>query len=327
MGRRGKRGSRRRGEVPDGCLLVDKPPGMTSHDVVREVRRLAGTRQVGHTGTLDPKARGLLPIVVGAGCKLARYLQIEVKEYEFSLVLGARTETDDDEGAVVATGDARAVSRAELEAALEGFRGEIMQRPPRYSAIRVEGRRAYELAREGVDFELEPRPVTVYELELLGELAPVPGEPEQLRCVQARMRCSSGTYVRSLARDMGQTLGCQGHARDILRTAVGSFGLQEAHGLEAVEAQGVERLLMSPARMLAGLPRVVVDDEEQQRLIQGQALPVAATRLVAEGVVEVGAAVAALDEGGELVAVVEIDESRGGDELQVLRPRRVLKRG
>jgi len=219
----------------NGIIIIDKPAGMTSHDVVAIVRRISGVKKVGHMGTLDPAATGVLPLALGKATKSASKISIKDKTYEFTLRLGAATSTDDDEGEVIFEGAIPVDLAERLKSLLPKYVGDIMQRPPKYSAIKVDGRRAYELARKGIDFELEKRPVRVDSLEILEFFA-----SETETEVRMRMACGSGTYVRSICRDLGEDLGCGGHARDICRTMHGHYSISEALSLsELKESPGL----------------------------------------------------------------------------------------
>jgi tRNA pseudouridine55 synthase len=273
-----------------GLLLVDKPSGMTSHDVVQVIRRVARTRKVGHTGTLDPAATGLLPITIGHGTKLANYLTLEQKGYAFSLRLGERTSTDDAEGEVVETLPWEQVSADALAEAIPGFVGEQLQRPPNYSAIRVDGRRAYDRARSGEVFELEARPVTILSLELLATRLPE---------ADLHMECTAGTYVRSLVRDLGVKLGTCATTIAIRRTRVGPFTLEQATPLDAITPDNIAALLLPPAAMLSSIAQLTLDAAGVNELSFGRAVP------GADGLVE-GEQVALLDAAGELIAVGEV---------------------
>ena len=287
-----------------GVLPVDKPAGPTSHDVVARARRALGTRRVGHTGTLDPFATGLLLLCVGPATRLSQYLTGLDKTYEATAVLGARTETDDPEGAVVASDDRwRGLSREEVEAALAARVGRQSQVPPAFSAKKVGGEAAHRKARRGEAVALEAAEVEVYEAGLL-ELA----LPE----VRFRVRCSSGTYVRALARDLGGDLGTGAHLSALRRTGVGPFSVEGALSLEALDDRAaVAAAWVSPARALAHLPAVEVSADEAARLAHGQALR------PASGAAPAGGPVAAVREG-ELVAVGEMEEG-------ALRPRKVFQ--
>ncbi len=258
----------------DGVLVVDKPGGMTSHDVVDVVREAAGQQKVGHTGTLDPSATGVLVVCLGRATRLVRFLQAGAKIYEATVTLGVETTTQDADGDVVAERDAGAVSEADLVEVLEAFRGEIQQVPPMVSAVRVDGERLHERARRGEEVEREPRTVTVHHLEL-GSFTPGSRAEADLT-----VTCSTGTYVRTLAHDLGRRLGVGGMLTALRRTANGPFRLGDAHPLEAVRAaggtDGLPAMLL-PMSAAAGrvLPTVELSDPERVRgLTHGRPLPV-----------------------------------------------------
>jgi len=217
---------------PAGLVVVDKPAGMTSHDVVARVRRLAGTRKVGHAGTLDPMATGVLVLGVNRATRLLGHLMLTEKAYDATVRLGAATTTDDAEGEVVAAVSAADVDPATVRAVLSEFVGDIEQVPTAVSAIKVDGKRAYQRVRDGERVELEARPVTVHEL-VVHDVAPGPadGNPPTLD-VTLSVRCSSGTYIRAIARDLGARLGVGGHLASLRRTAVGPFDLAAARTLD-----------------------------------------------------------------------------------------------
>lgn len=210
----------------DGILLLDKPVGLTSNAALQQVKRLFNARKAGHTGSLDPLASGLLPICFGNATKLSSYLLGADKRYRFTCRLGAVTSTGDAEGEVVRQLPVPALQRADVERALSGFVGEIDQLPPMYSALKHQGRRLYELARQGIEVERQPRRVTIRELRLLGL------DGDTLECV---VRCSKGTYVRTLAEDIGKALGSGGYLVALRRELVDPFGLDDAVTLEALE--------------------------------------------------------------------------------------------
>ncbi len=220
----------------DGILIIDKPAGPTSHDIVAAVRRLTGVRKVGHLGTLDPAATGVLPLALGRATKAANRFSGATKAYEFTLRLGQRTETDDDAGRLIREAPVPADVLDRLRELLPAFRGEIRQRPPDYSAVKVGGRRAYELARKGRPVPLKERTVVVETLQVLDCNMPD---------IKMFLSCSSGTYVRGICRDLGEELGCGGHARDIRRVRHGHFALDEAVPLEALEGTGWRAALIS----------------------------------------------------------------------------------
>lgn len=252
---------------PDGILPVDKPVGPTSHDVVARVRRALGTRKVGHTGTLDPFASGLMLVCVGRSTRLSEFLTGMDKRYLATARLGVRTDTLDDRGEVVEESDAwRALDRATVEAALEALRGPIDQVPPQYSAKKVDGEAMHRRARRGEHVELAPRPVTVHELEIESFEAP----ELRFRCM-----CSSGTYIRAIARDLGDALEVGAHLTDLRRTSVGPFEVAGALTLDDLEdAARVAGAWIDPLDALAHLPRVDVDEAGVRALGYGQRVDV-----------------------------------------------------
>jgi tRNA pseudouridine55 synthase len=265
---------------PDsGLVIVDKPGGMTSHDVVARIRRLAGTRKVGHAGTLDPMATGVLVVGVEKATRLLGYLMLTEKEYAATIRLGESTSTDDAEGEVTGAASAAGVSAAvltqhELATAVAGLTGEIEQVPPAVSAIKVNGQRAYRLTRAGAAPELAARPVTVYEFTVT-RTRPVPGRTGLLD-VDATMRCSSGTYIRALARDLGAALGTGGHLTRLRRTRVGGYRVEDARTLEQL-AERFEVLPLAQAAA-AAFPRRDLTADEARRLAHGGRLAPAAAQ-------------------------------------------------
>ena len=221
-------------EVEPGLVVVDKPGGMTSHDVVARVRRLAGTRKVGHAGTLDPMATGVLLAGIGRATRLLGHLQLADKRYDATIRLGVATSTDDAEGEELARAPAAGLGDDAVREALAGFVGEIEQVPSSVSAVKVDGRRAYDRVRAGEQVDLAARRVRIESIEVRGithdELA-------QVTDVAVAVHCSTGTYVRSIARDLGDALGVGGHLTSLRRTAVGPFGLDEARTLDQLEEQ------------------------------------------------------------------------------------------
>jgi tRNA pseudouridine55 synthase len=329
------------GNAPSGLIVVDKPGGMTSHDVVARIRRLAGTRRVGHAGTLDPMATGVLVVGVEKATRLLGHLTLTEKEYQATIRLGQATDTSDAEGTVLIPGTparpATYLTRAQVEAAAAALTGEIQQVPPAVSAIKVAGRRAYQLAREGAPPVLPPRPVTVWSFTVQA-LRPVsaapaggaspdgtrpdgtrpdgapgdtaagvtvrsPGDtaaagtasaPGDLLDVDVEVRCSSGTYIRALARDMGEALGVGGHLTRLRRTRVGPYDLSAAHGLDEL----AERLTVLPLAeaAAAAFPVRELTAEEARSLSHGGRLP---------GLGAAAGPVAAFGPDGTLIALVE----------------------
>ncbi|WP_435198060.1 tRNA pseudouridine(55) synthase TruB [Janibacter sp. GS2] len=294
----------------DGLVVVDKPAGWSSHDVVARSRRLYGTRKVGHAGTLDPMATGVLVLGIGRGTKLLTFLVGVDKAYTATIRLGQATITDDAEGEITATGDVAGIGRSALEAAVTGLTGDLEQVPSAVSAIKVKGERSYARVRAGEDVELPPRPVTVSRFEVL-DVRPAVGEgpegPVDVLDVDVEVEVSSGTYVRALARDLGEGLGSRGHLTALRRTRVGGLTLEHAHTLDALSAlreAGGEAgdLPMTPLAEAAraALSTRGITPEQARSLGFGQRIPSA----------EPGRTdpVAALDPQGDLIAV--LDESR-----------------
>lgn len=252
----------------DGVIVVDKPEGWTSHDVVSKVRRIAKTRKVGHLGTLDPIATGVLPLVIGRATRLAQFYTRSDKIYEGTVRFGWSTDTYDRAGEPTSAVRDAAIDADELESALERFRGEFLQTPPAVSAKKVGGRRAYELARASVAVALEPVRVQVYELEVLEASGPT---------VRLRAHCSGGTYMRSIAHDLGQALGCGAHLQDLRRTASGEFEIAQARTLGQLESLAAEERLLDalvPAgSMLPGIPSVFVDELTATQIRNGRNFP------------------------------------------------------
>ncbi len=239
-----------------GCVVIDKPAGCTSHDVVDRVRAALGTRKVGHAGTLDPDATGVLVIGVGRGTKLLQFVAGADKRYVGQIVFGTETTTLDAAGEVVATHEMSLDPEA-VAAAAARFVGDIEQIPPMVSAVKIDGKRLHELARAGKEVERAPRPVTVTRFDVH------PGEDPLV--YDAEIDCSSGTYVRTLAADLGRALGGGAHLRNLRRTAVGPFTLDDATTVDDIELAPV-------AELLRGMPVLQVDDDVAQRVANGQSL-------------------------------------------------------
>ncbi|MGC9349724.1 MAG: tRNA pseudouridine(55) synthase TruB, partial [Anaerolineae bacterium] len=260
-----------------GVLIVNKPAGLTSHDVVNVVRRLVGTRKVGHTGTLDPMATGVLVLLIGAATRLSRFAGATQKRYSAVLRLGQTTTTYDADGEIT---DERPVdvNLEQVENVLHEFQGDIQQVPPMYAAIRVNGKRLYELAREGKRVERQPRPVTVQRIEILNWHRPE---------LELDIVCSPGTYVRSLAHDLGQRLGCGAHLTTLTRIANGPFTLEDSFTLDDLRALAAKDQLASallpPYVVLSKMPVTVVSRSEEQAIRYGQQVSVSTTSEVKTG--------------------------------------------
>jgi tRNA pseudouridine55 synthase len=278
-----------------GVLVVAKEPGPTSHDIVSLVRRLTGVRRVGHGGTLDPFAAGVLPVFVGQATRLVEYHLADEKEYRALVCFGARSTTDDLDGELT-PGAVQAPEREAVEAALDTFLGEIQQIPPDYSAVRVKGRRAYELARHGRKPELKARTVTIHRLTLIDWDGSDPARP----VATIELHCSAGTYVRALARDLGERLGSGAYLGALTRTASGPFRLDDAHPLDLVRralAEGRSAdVLLPPDTGLELYPRITLGERDLHSLALGQS--VRASVANGEGLLRV------VDAAGRLSAMV-----------------------
>ncbi|MBN9607239.1 MAG: tRNA pseudouridine(55) synthase TruB [Actinomycetales bacterium] len=281
-----------------GMLLVDKPGGITSHDVVAIARRALGERKVGHAGTLDPMATGLLLLGVGSATRLLTYLVGLDKTYRATVRLGAATTTDDAEGEIVSTADASRITPAVLENALATQRGDLDQAPSAVSAIKVDGRRAYDRVRAGEDVQLPPRRVTVHRLDLLGSR--VEGGHLDL---DIDLDCSSGTYVRAIARDLGAALGVGGHLTALRRTRVGPFAVADAVPAGSRAEPGFGAGDLRPAGEIAGalFPTRELDDDQVRALAQGKRLELDGPDLPV---------LAALRRDGALAGLVEVRAGR-----------------
>lgn len=297
------------GDRHDGVLVVDKPGGMTSHDVVDVVRAAADQRKVGHTGTLDPSATGVLVLCLGRATRLVRFLQVGRKHYEAEVTFGVTTTTQDADGEVVGEHDAGHLTAAAVRAALPDLRGEIQQVPPMVSAVRVDGERLHERARRGETVEREPRTVTVHTLRLEA-LTQGPRARARLS-----VSCSAGTYVRTLAHDLGQMLGVGASLHGLRRTGNGPFRVDDAHPLEAVREAGADArlgdLLLSMRRALEGvLPIVeVADPARVRRLTHGGWMP-------EQGITGAYAVVSPR----QLVGIYRDEDDAGRPEAVLLRP-------
>jgi tRNA pseudouridine55 synthase len=264
------------GEASSGIVVVDKPGGMTSHDVVSRVRKLAGTRKVGHAGTLDPMATGVLVLGVERATRLLTYLVGADKDYLATIRLGAATISDDADGEVLRRPGAAGVAEADVRAEVGRLTGDLMQVPSAVSAVKVDGRRAYARVRAGEGVDLQPRAVTVHRFDVLGlRPAVLAADGVPVLDVDVDVSCTSGTYVRALARDLGDTLGCGGHLTALRRTRVGPYGLDRAVTLEAA-AEGFAVLPIADAAR-AAFPARELTDDEARRLAHGHRLDATGT--------------------------------------------------
>jgi tRNA pseudouridine55 synthase len=289
----------------NGWLILDKPVGMTSTHAVSVAKRLYSAKRAGHAGTLDPLASGLLPIALGEATKTVPFVMDGRKIYQFTVRWGEERDTDDAEGRVAATSAARP-SADDIRALLPRFSGTIAQVPPRFSAIKIDGERAYDLARDGEVVELEARPVEIHRLSLVE----IPDPDHAVLSAE----CGKGTYVRALARDMGRVLGCFGHVSGLRRTGVGSFREQDGvslERLEAADAMALADLLQPVAAGVQGLPTISVSRADAARLARGQAVLLRGRDApIVEGSV-------AIFTQGDLIALAEAAEGE-------LRPRRIF---
>lgn len=291
--------------IVSGVLVVDKPIGLTSHDVVQIIRRGTGIRRAGHTGTLDPRASGVLVVLVGPAVRLSEYVSASDKRYQATIQLGRSTDTFDSEGAITKSTPLENISEDQFNQILEGFVGEIEQVPPPYSAVKVKGKKAYEMARKGQEVDLEPRIINVYNLEVL-EWAP----PE----VVIDVYCSSGTYVRSLANDLGEALGTGAHLIGLRRTKSGQFTLRDAVPLrrlkESFDAGDWYQFLIPAAEALGDWPMIELNADEVDLVRHGHRVP-------AEP--DASGWVRGLTQQGDLVALLEHDA-----ETSEWQPRKVF---
>lgn len=287
-----------------GLLNINKPPGMTSRRVVDVVMRLAGTKRVGHAGTLDPLATGVLVICLGWATRLVTFVQDRPKTYSARFLLGRRSNTDDITGDGVETVGATAPPRAIIEELLQTFVGTIPQVPPQFSAVHVDGKRAHKVARQGKTVSIEPRPVTIHRITLVAYAYPE---------LDIDIECGSGTYVRSIGRDLGDALGCGALMSALVRRSVGEFTLDSAQTPEALEQGKITDFLLPPLCAVAHLPRFTCAPADRGELSRGRQLPCAALANW-----ESGLPVAVVDPDENLLALAEYDAAQ-----QHLQPRQV----
>ena len=294
---------------PSGVLIINKQEGVTSHDIVNRIRRLYNTRRVGHTGTLDPMATGVLTVLVGRAAKAAEYLSADRKEYIATLRLGITTDTEDVTGNIL-TSTASIPSPEEVFKAVKRFEGEIMQIPPMYSALKVDGQKLCDLARKGVSIERKPRPITVYSIECQSTASPTD--------YILKVSCSAGTYIRTLCADIGAALGCGGAMATLCRSAAGDFNLDISHTLSELEELTLEereKLLMPAESLFADLPAVT--------------LPAFYERLSRSGceiyqkkihtAFEIGQRVRLYGENGQFYALGEVGEYKDGSAIKSIK--------
>lgn len=250
----------------NGIVIVDKPQDWTSQDVAARLRRVFNTRRIGHGGTLDPMATGVLPVFIGRGTRAVSFFEHAEKVYETVLRPGITTDTEDITGTVL-TQQEVCLTSEEIEAVLPRFRGEILQTPPMYSALKVDGKKLYELARKGVEVERKPRPITIYELTLLKVAEDG---------IHLRVHCSKGTYIRTLCKDIGQALGCGGCMAALRRVQAGEYTAAQAVPLETLlESENPEQYLLTVDSMFANHPQVTLTPKQEQRCRNGNSFSVA----------------------------------------------------
>ncbi|HUG18538.1 MAG TPA: tRNA pseudouridine(55) synthase TruB [Planctomycetaceae bacterium] len=274
-----------------GLLNLLKPVGLTSRDVVNRVQRLVRPDKAGHAGTLDPLASGVLVVCVGKATRLISYVQDRPKNYRGTFEFGKTSDTDDAEGEIVATGLLREISSAEFERVLPKFVGRISQLPPRYSAVHVEGRRAYDLARQGKEFEIAPREVQIDSLDIVEWNFPR---------VTLDIVCGSGTYIRSLGRDLGETLGCGAYMTDLIRTAVGEFELADALPLDDLSKDLILDNLIPAGEAVRHLPSALCEELDKPGILNGKRFVPKSIRVTDDK-----SLVAVYDDSDELVCLAE----------------------
>ena len=299
----------------DGSLIIDKPEGITSHTVVARVRRIAGTRRVGHAGTLDPFATGVLVVCIGRGTRLSQFLVGLGKEYLATIRLGFATDTQDLTGKqITPLQSSNDRSLEDVRSVLGEFQGPQMQMPPMYSAKKVAGERLYRAARAGREVERKPVPINVYSIDLIEESTnPLILNHDGTRDFVVRVRCSSGTYIRTLAHDIGERLGVGGHLAALRRSAVGLFDISRAIGLEELEqsgSQALESILIGMADTVSHLPSVELDSDRVKAVTNGREVELFSET---EGPARL------LDKAGRLIAVGDYDNAR-----RVVKPRVVV---
>jgi len=295
----------------DGLLVVDKPAGMTSRRVVDHAQRWWARRtRLGHAGTLDPLATGILVLCVGKATRLIEYIQDMDKVYRARVLLGFRSDSDDADGVITPTPGATAADKSTVAECVSAFVGTIEQVPPRYSAARIAGQRAYDLARRGEEVTLSPRRVEIYAIHILDYSYPY---------LDLEVCCGKGTYIRSLARALGERLGCGALVQSLRRTRLGPFTVEEALSLDA-DAEMVRTHLLPMEKAVAALPRLVLSESQRKRLEQGQVVVLAETPTFPHLGEEESGEAAVFDERGQLAAVARFDPRRG-----TLRPVKVFQ--
>lgn len=311
----------------DGILIVDKPAGMTSHDVVGKTRRILKTKRIGHTGTLDPFATGVMVLLVGKATRLAQFLDKDAKEYEALVRFGYETETGDLTGerrangadSLITNDESQKVSAEAIENVLPEFRGDIFQTPPMYSAKKVEGKKLYELARKGIEIERKAVPVTIQKLELMSSDSQFLGSEIRIQEFSLKVLCSAGTYIRTLAEDIGRKIGIGAHLAALRRTKAGKFDLSQAVTLENLEKivaeDKLDEFLVSMNEAVSHLPEMKLDEIELNRIKNGM-------KIDAREKFQPARNIRLTDSQNDLIAIGAYDEA--GNAVQ---PRLVLMNG
>lgn len=299
----------------DGILIIDKPAGMTSHDVVARVRRILKTKRVGHTGTLDPFATGVMVILVGQATRLAQFLDKDAKEYEATVRFGFETDTGDRTGSPKSEVQSpKPASVEDVRAALSAFRGEIEQVPPMYSAKKIDGKKLYELARKGETVERKAVAVTIHELELSEPPAVAGGLGQTIDTLELRVKCSAGTYIRTLAEDIARSAGSVAHLAELRRTSAGRFTIDQAVTLEQLDAMSEPANAILPMELaVEHLPKFELSEDRAAKTRNGLSTRVFDTEFVG------GEAIQMVDETGRLVAIGSFDPDEN-----VIQPKVVL---
>lgn len=281
----------------NGIININKPLGMTSHDVVGRLRRILGIKKIGHTGTLDPDASGVLPMCIGRATKTADMLTAQNKQYIAEVTLGSATTTLDASGEVTETSEVN-VDECDIQSVVTEFVGNIMQIPPMYSAIKIDGKRLYELAREGVEVERKPRPVTIEKIEILG----IDLENKKF---SMKVDCSKGTYIRTLCDDIGRRLGCLAHMSALIRTRSGRFCIDDAYTLDEVEkmaGEGDMSFLVPIDKVFEELPKLILSSRRAKLMCNG-------VRISAQGIID-GEAYRVYDESGSFLTISEAENGQ-----------------
>lgn len=278
----------------NGIIVINKPPGFTSHDAVAKLRGILSMKKIGHTGTLDPDAVGVLPVCVGNGTKLSDMLTANEKEYEAEVTLGTETDTQDSSGNVVASAEVN-VNESDITAALGKFTGEISQIPPMYSAIKQNGKKLCDLARAGIEVERKPRCVTINKIDIVGM-------DLKTNKFKIRVSCSKGTYIRTLCTDIGRNLGCYAHMSYLCRTSSGQFSLKDAFSLEQVEEMAKDgdfSFLIPPESVLSDYPPLYISRQKAEKMCNG-------IRIKTSGITD-GTIYRVYDESGRFLTVSEAE--------------------